>query len=345
MNATASTGRSRAGSGKPRASLSLDADNEWAYLKIHGDAGWDGYPSYLDALVPRALDVLARQGLRITWFVVGQDAARAENRDALGALAAAGHEVGNHSFRHEPWLHRYSEPELDEELDRAEVAIQGATGIRPTGFRGPGYSLSAPTLRVLSRRGYAYDASTLPTYIGPVARAYYFRHARLTEEQRRERARLYGTWSDGRRAVRPYRWLVPTGGDGDRTLLELPVTTLPLAKLPIHVSYLLMLSAYSPALARRYCDAAFRACRATGIGPSLLLHPLDFLSGEDVGSLAFFPGMQIPATEKLARVESYLELFSRHFDVGTVGEHAAALSQESLAVLVPDFAPEPELAR
>ncbi len=318
---------------KPIASLSLDADNQWSYMKIHGDDGWETFPSYLDVLAPRALDVLAKHRLRITFFVVGQDAALAENHDALGALSAAGHEIGNHSFRHEPWLHRYSETELDDELERAEDAIEAATGVRTDGFRGPGYSLSETTLRVLLRRGYAYDASTLPTYIGPLARAYYFRTAKLSAEQRAERELLYGTWSDGRRAVRPYRWAVD-----DRTLLELPVTTLPGLKVPIHVSYLLMLSAYSPAAARVYFDTALRVCRSTGIGPSILLHPLDLISGDDVKALAFFPGMQIPAEEKLARVDSYLELFRRHFEVVPVGVHARALGDRELAVRAPIFA-------
>jgi peptidoglycan/xylan/chitin deacetylase (PgdA/CDA1 family) len=318
---------------KPMASLSLDADNQWSYMKIHGDDGWDSYPSYFDVLAPRALDVLERRKLRITFFIVGQDAARPENRDALSALAAAGHEMGNHSFRHEPWLHRYSETELDEELERAEEAIEAATGVHTDGFRGPGYSLSETTLRVLLRRGYTYDASTLPTYIGPLARAYYFRTAKLTAAQREEREMLYGTWADGRRSVRPYRWVVD-----DRTLLELPVTTLPGFKVPIHVSYLLMLSAYSPPAARAYFDTALRICRATGVGPSILLHPLDLISGDDVKALAFFPGMQISTEEKLARVDSYLERFQRHFDVVPLGVHARELSTRQLPVRAPTFA-------
>jgi peptidoglycan/xylan/chitin deacetylase (PgdA/CDA1 family) len=127
----------------PSASLSLDLDNLWSYLKIHGDPGWESFPSYLDVVVPRVLAFLAERGLRITFFVVGQDAALAENRQALASLAAAGHEIGNHSFRHESWLHLYSETELEEELARAEAAIEDATGRRPEGFRGPGFSLSA----------------------------------------------------------------------------------------------------------------------------------------------------------------------------------------------------------
>ncbi len=317
---------------RPVASLSLDADNEWSYMKIHGDAGWDEYPSYLDVLAPRALEALARHDLRITFFVVGQDAARAENGDAIASLARAGHEIANHSFRHEPWLHRYSEAELEEELGRAEHAIRAVTGVHPDGFRGPGYSLSETTLAVLVRRGYAYDASTLPTVIGPIARAYYFRTAQLDAEARREREHLYGTWTDGLRPVGPYRFVV-----GDRTLLELPVTTLPGFRVPIHVSYLLMLSAYAPALARAYFDGALRLCRALGIGPSILLHPLDLLSGDDVKSLAFFPGMDIPVQDKLDRVDSYLRTLTRRFRVVPVGEHAAELAARELPVRAPRF--------
>ena len=42
----------------PTASVSLDLDNLWAYLKTHGDPGWDDYPSYLLTIVPRVLDLL-----------------------------------------------------------------------------------------------------------------------------------------------------------------------------------------------------------------------------------------------------------------------------------------------
>ena len=40
------------------ASLSLDLDNQWSYMKTHGDQGWQEYPSYLDVAVPRILDLL-----------------------------------------------------------------------------------------------------------------------------------------------------------------------------------------------------------------------------------------------------------------------------------------------
>ena len=79
---------------KPLLSLSLDADNQWAYMKTHGDPGWEAYPSYLDRLAEVALERTKRHQLRITFFLVGQDAAIESNHAALRSLADAGHEIG-----------------------------------------------------------------------------------------------------------------------------------------------------------------------------------------------------------------------------------------------------------
>ena len=66
--------RSRPESGvpaKPLASLSLDLDDRWSYLRTAGDPSWADYPSYLNLVVPRLLEVLEQHRLRATVFVVG----------------------------------------------------------------------------------------------------------------------------------------------------------------------------------------------------------------------------------------------------------------------------------
>lgn len=318
---------------RPIASLSLDLDNQWSYMKTHGDPGWDSYPSYLDVVVPRVLQLLKERGLTITFFVVGQDAALAKNREALASISRAGHEIGNHSFRHEPWLHLYAENEIEAEFTRTEDALEAVCGVRPRGFRGPGFSLSKSTLRVLRRRGYAYDCSTFPTYLGPLARAYYFMTAKLTPEEREERRLLFGTFAEGRRPLKPYRWLV----DGE-TLLEIPVTTMPIFKTPIHVSYILYASLFSKVIARSYFRAGLDLCRATGTQPSILLHPLDFLGGDDVKELAFFPAMNLPGREKTERAAGLLDLLKERFEIVTMSEHARRVGEDDrLPVLVPRF--------
>src|SRR5919109_5524572 len=257
---------------KPISSLSFDLDDKWSYMKTHGDSGWESFPSYLDLLVPRVLDFLKARKLTVTFFIVGQDAAMEKNHEVLRSIAAAGHEIGNHSFHHEPWLHLYGEDATELEVRLAEEYIESATGQRPVGFRAPGYSLSPAVLGVLGRRGYAYDASTLPSLLAPLVRTYYFTTAQFSPEQRRQRKLLGGTLRDGLRPIRPYRWRMDNG-----TLIEIPVTTMPIVKLPIHVSYLLCLGAVSPALALRYFDVALKLCRLTDTQPSLILHPTDFL--------------------------------------------------------------------
>ncbi len=306
---------------RPLASVSLDVDNLWSYMKTHGDAGWEARPTYLDRFFPPVLDALDALGLRITFFCVGVDADREENLKPFQSLTARGHEVGNHSYEHEPWLHLYAPEALVRELERTETAVQRATGQRPIGFRGPGYSWSTTLLEILADRGYLYDASTLPTYLGPLARRYYFMTARLTAEQRRERAHLFGTFADGRRPVRPYHWQLPSG----RALLELPVTTMPVLKVPFHLSYLLYLSRFSERLMDAYLGTALAMCRATGTEPSFLLHPLDLLGGDQVRELAFFPGMDLAGARKIELFQRVLRRLGEHFRLVDMSTHARAI--------------------
>jgi len=312
---------------KPIASLSLDLDNKWSYMKTHGDRGWENYPSYLDVVVPRFLGLLEDLGLRITVFVVGQDAARESNREALASISAAGHGVGNHSFHHEPWLHLYSPAQIDDEISAAEEALHAATGVVPRGFRGPGYSLSPAVLECLVRRGYQYDASTLPTVIGPLARSYYFITARLSQDQRQQRRRLFGNWTDGLRPIRPYWWQIWNSDSGDKRLLEIPVTTLPVCRVPIHFSYVLFLRQFSRAAAWSYWQVAMSTCRTLGVEPSLLLHPLDFLGGDEEPDLGFFPAMKMTGAAKRDFVRELLADFSRWFHVLSLDEYAAAIAE------------------
>ena len=303
------------------ASVSLDVDNLWSYLKTHGDAGWEQRPSYYDTFFPAALDALESVGARITFFVVGRDAAAPAHQPFLRAAVAAGHNVGNHSFEHEPWLHRYTPDELVHEIAATDAAIESATGHRPIGFRGPGFSWSPTLFDVLVDRGYLYDASTLPTYLGPLARAYYFSTAHLSPAQREERAALFGSVGDGFRPTRSYRWSLPSG----RTLLEIPVTTIPVIKTPFHLSYLLYASRVSEAAMEAYLRVAIGLCRLTGTEPSFLLHPLDLLGADQAPALRFFPGMDLSGEHKLRVFRRVMGVLAEHYQLVDMETHARAI--------------------
>ena len=301
---------------KPTASLSFDLDNLWSYLKTHGDAGWDTFPSYLPRLIPLALTWLRRHEQRITFFSVGQDAALPANHEALGQLAHAGHEIGNHSFHHEPWMQAEPLEKLVGELSRAEDAIGTATGSKPIGFRGPGFCHSPALLHALCKLGYQYDASILPSVLGPLARLYYFWTARMDRGERGKRSELFGKWSDGLNPLRPFVWQTSAG-----EILEIPVSTIPVLRVPFHLSYILWLSGYSRPLALAYLRIALTMCRLRRVEPSFLLHPLDFLGREDAPELSFFPGMQLSREYKLDLADRFIEEYQRWFDVVPLAEH------------------------
>jgi hypothetical protein len=306
---------------RPLASLSLDLDDLWTYLRTRGDPAWTARPSYLPVFVPRVLDELDRLGLRLTVFVVGFDAARRVNLPLLRSIVARGHELANHSFSHECWMHLHSRERLHQEIGRTEEALGAATGRTPVGFRGPGFSWSPTLLEVLAERGYRYDASTLPTYLGPVSRAYFLATAKLTPAERKRRAALFGSAREGFRPVGAYRWKLSGGG----SLLEIPNTTIPLVKTPFHMSYLLYLRRFSRRLMLGYLRVALAACRRHRVQPTFLLHPLDLLSGEEVPQLSFFPGMSLPGEQKRQAVAEVLGLLAREYNVLTLGAHAERL--------------------
>jgi len=300
-------------------------------MKTRGLEGWTSWPSYLDVVTPHILHLCDDLDLTISIFIVGQDAVLPANREALETLGASRHEMGNHSFHHEPWLHLKSRSEIHDELSAAHEAISNATGKEPTGFRGPGYSLSKGTLSSLRELGYEYDCTTLPTFIGPLARAYYFGKSNLEDSQRAERTRLFGTASEVFRPIKPYAWDLGNGGE----LVELPVTTFPILRLPIHISYILYLAAISPKLAELYFRFALRTCRIAGVEPSILVHPLDLLGGDEVESLAFFPAMSLPGARKRELVAGYLSHLNDAFALLPMRDHVRAVAAGGLKTRKP----------
>jgi peptidoglycan-N-acetylglucosamine deacetylase len=296
---------------KPLANMSLDLDDQWSYMKVHGDEGWEFFPSYLDIVVPFVLDLLDELEIKITFFIVGQDASFEKNHEILSSIIERGHEIGNHSFLHESWLKTYSKEKIEDEIIRAEEAILIATGYRPICFRGPGFSWSNDLMEVLEKRNYVFDASILPTYISPLMRMYYFWNSKLTREERESRKELFGSYKEGFYPLKPFKWILKN----ERTLLEIPVTTMPVLKIPFHLSYLLYLSGFSIGLMKLYLGFSLRMCKLTGTSPSVLLHPLDLISGDKVPQLSFFPGMNIPTQKKVEVFKYALKKIKKDFNI------------------------------
>jgi hypothetical protein len=134
------------------------------------------------------------------------------------------------------------------------------------------------------------------------------------------------------RPIDPYRWRLA----GGRTLLEIPVTTIPLVRTPFHLSYLLYLAGRSEAGALGYLRMALALCRLTRVEPSILLHPLDFLGGDEEPRLAFFPAMQMQGARKRDLARRLLSEITRTFDVQSLDTYARAVAARKLPARMPN---------
>ena len=101
---------------------------------------------------PRILDVLGRHKVQATFFVIGSAAEK--NPRLLKRMVNEGHSVQNHTYNH-PYLTRYSDAVVADQLNRASRIIEAGTGSRPNCMRPPFGAISARVRAVASGVGLA----------------------------------------------------------------------------------------------------------------------------------------------------------------------------------------------
>ncbi|MGW1000350.1 polysaccharide deacetylase family protein [Streptomyces sp. NPDC002520] len=120
-------------------------------LSGHGHAGhvaltFDDGPDPLST--PFFLRLLDRRGVCATFFLLGSEAHRSPG--VVREIAAAGHEIGVHGWRHRPLLLRGPRATYDD-FARARDTVADITGTRPTLFRPP-YGVMSTAAHVATRR-------------------------------------------------------------------------------------------------------------------------------------------------------------------------------------------------
>jgi len=142
--------------GGARGALSLTFDNlgEAAEIElgaIDADAR-SGEHFTVAEVLPSLLDSLRGVDLSATFFLEGLNTEHYP--EALAGIAAAGHEVAYHAWRHEQWAD-LSAAEQAENLERGLAGFRGL-GIEIAGLRPPGGLLGEDGLAVLREAGLRY---------------------------------------------------------------------------------------------------------------------------------------------------------------------------------------------
>jgi peptidoglycan-N-acetylglucosamine deacetylase len=106
----------------------------------------------------RVLATLERSDVRATFFIPGHTAVRFAQE--LQAIVRNGHEVGHHGMRH------LVPATSDAQLQRREFAdgldaLVEHLGVKPVGYRSPGWQITPLTRRLIIEHGFMYDSSLM----------------------------------------------------------------------------------------------------------------------------------------------------------------------------------------
>ena len=101
--------------------------------------------------IPQLLDLLEKENIKATFFLVGQWVERYP--DSVRQIAAAGHEIGNHSYSHVDFVGE-QENIILQQMDKTAALIRDLTGTSPGLARVPSGSYDSRVIRLLRRQGY-----------------------------------------------------------------------------------------------------------------------------------------------------------------------------------------------
>jgi len=100
---------------------------------------------------PEMMSILEEVSGKATFFMIGEQMEASPS--IAEAVAARGHEIGNHTYSH-PYLTRLNRDECEMELKRTDVLITKLTGRRPLVFRPPFFDYNHEVAKLAARAGY-----------------------------------------------------------------------------------------------------------------------------------------------------------------------------------------------
>lgn len=129
-----------------------------------------GYPeNYVDPTYRQVMDRFLSLGREFQFpysmYVIGRDLEDPFACDRLRQLAAAGHEIGNHTWNHHTDLGALPPAEMRDEIVRTHQKLVDCVGVTPRGFISPAWCYSARLMSLLNELGYRYDMSLFPSLL------------------------------------------------------------------------------------------------------------------------------------------------------------------------------------
>lgn len=145
--------------------MTVDVEEHFHVTAFSGSLKRDDWPrmeSRVERNTRRLLDLFARRGVRVTFFVLGWVAER--HPDLIRELHRAGHEIACHGLTHE-LVYKQTPEIFREETRRSKNLLEDLTGTKVRGYRAATYSITSSSLwalDILEELGFEYDSSVFP---------------------------------------------------------------------------------------------------------------------------------------------------------------------------------------
>lgn len=182
------------------------------------------------------LNLFEREHVSSTFFVLGEIAEVFP--EVVEEIYDLGHEVASHGYFHVD-LTKISLSRLEEMERKSRGILARITGEAPMGFRAPFARVNPAIISLLSRTGYVYDSSVVPSLGIP------------------------GWWSNYGVSLCPYRV-----GVGEKEFFEVPIAVFPYLRLPVGGWFLRNFGV-------TYVKMAVRFLLRRGLPVVLYVHPFD----------------------------------------------------------------------
>jgi polysaccharide deacetylase family protein (PEP-CTERM system associated) len=123
---------------------------------------WNRFETRFESNTLKALDLLSKNDVKATFFVLGWIAER--QPELVAEIARQGHEIANYGYAHRD-VQQMTREEFRDDARRSRDLLEIASGRRVIGFRIPQGLRSDEdlwVLDVLAEEGYVYDSSVVP---------------------------------------------------------------------------------------------------------------------------------------------------------------------------------------
>tara|TARA_B100001964_G_scaffold114878_2_gene128100 strand:+ start:3452 stop:4363 length:912 start_codon:yes stop_codon:yes gene_type:complete len=246
---------------KQNGTIQIDVDEVWTILKYFGHEQKDSNHVY-SASIERMLDLFDQFNFKATFFIVGKDAQNPEKRILLKKILQRGHELANHSLSHLKGLGSQPLKIKKKEIIEADKILSDISEKKICGFRAPGYSVDEEILDILEENGYLYDSSIFPSFFCTLL---------SKVELKKGESPAYGNFKNSIAPLYIYR---PLKGkmwkQGNRRLVEIPVTTMPFLRIPFQMSFVY-------ASHTKIFDIGYYLTRKFGSTFNYLLHGIELI--------------------------------------------------------------------